>query len=100
MHVAILQLSLLPAVAGFLLCIHFNPEDGGYIFLRNVGGLIPNCKVLQPRRWYLSIAVYYATKCGQMKHPIVYLLWATWAGQNNLWRPCHLLPEITVPHPA
>jgi hypothetical protein len=31
----------------FLLGLLFHPEDGGDTFLRNVGGLLPNCTALQ-----------------------------------------------------
>jgi hypothetical protein len=43
------KLSLLPASAGFLFEVLFNPDDGGDPFLKNVR-LSPNYVALQPRR--------------------------------------------------
>jgi hypothetical protein len=40
---------MLPASAGFLLCLVFNPEDGSDMSLKNVR-LSLNCMILQPRR--------------------------------------------------
>jgi hypothetical protein len=48
------QLSLLPASAGFLLSLIFDPKDGGEIFLLNVR-LSPNYMALHPRRPYSSV---------------------------------------------
>jgi hypothetical protein len=39
MLVGITFTGLPPASAGFLLCLFFDPEDGGDMFLRNVGEL-------------------------------------------------------------
>jgi hypothetical protein len=36
--------------AGFLLILLFNPEDGGDMFLRNVGSLSTGYKTLKPRK--------------------------------------------------
>jgi hypothetical protein len=36
---------------GFLLGLFFNPEDGGNMFLQNVGLLSTNYTALYPRRW-------------------------------------------------
>jgi hypothetical protein len=41
-------------LTGLLLHLLFDPEDGGNMFLQNVGGLLPNNTVLQPRRQYCS----------------------------------------------
>jgi hypothetical protein len=43
------KLSLLPASAGFLLGLLFDPEDGGNVLLRNMV-FSPNYTELQPRR--------------------------------------------------
>jgi hypothetical protein len=40
--------------AGFLHGFFYNPEDGGEIFLRNIGGLSMECTALYPRRYKLS----------------------------------------------
>jgi hypothetical protein len=53
-------LRLQPASAGFLLGIHFDPEDGGDMFLRNIG-LSPIYAALQPRRYYSILFVVTAT---------------------------------------
>jgi hypothetical protein len=37
-------------LAGFLLAILFDPEDGSSKFLLNVGGLLPDYTALHPRR--------------------------------------------------
>jgi hypothetical protein len=37
------------AFAGFLCGLHFNPEDGGSVFLKNVSGLLPDYSLLHPR---------------------------------------------------
>jgi hypothetical protein len=42
--------SLLPAFAGFLLGLLFNPEDGGNIFILQIVRLSANYAVLQPRQ--------------------------------------------------
>jgi hypothetical protein len=36
--------------SGFLLCLFFYPEDGGDMFLRNVGWLSTDYTALYPRR--------------------------------------------------
>jgi hypothetical protein len=41
---------LLVLLLGLLFC----PEERGYMFLRNVSGLVQNYKALQPRRFYSS----------------------------------------------
>jgi hypothetical protein len=38
------------SIAGFLLGLFFDPEDGGDIFLWNVGWLSMDCTALHPRR--------------------------------------------------
>jgi hypothetical protein len=43
--------NLLPAFAGFLLDLHFDPEDGSYYVLQKSGSFLNNMK-LQPRRTY------------------------------------------------
>jgi hypothetical protein len=48
-HRAIWQLLLASSVLSLL----FDPENGGSTVLRNVGNLIPNCKVSLPRRQYV-----------------------------------------------
>jgi hypothetical protein len=40
--------------AGFLLSLYFDPEDGGDMFLRNVGCLSTDYTALYPRRWCSS----------------------------------------------
>jgi hypothetical protein len=35
---------------GFLVILHFDPEDVGDIFLRNVGKISPDCTALYARR--------------------------------------------------
>jgi hypothetical protein len=40
--------------AGFLPGLYFYPEDGGDMFLRNVGGLSTDYMALYPRREYSS----------------------------------------------
>jgi hypothetical protein len=55
MLVVITVTSLQAGSAGFLLGLLFNAEDGGDMFLRNVG-LSPNYKALQPRRPYFSLS--------------------------------------------
>jgi hypothetical protein len=40
--------------AGILLGLFFDPEDGGSVFLRNVGSLSTDCEALYPRRYYSS----------------------------------------------
>jgi hypothetical protein len=40
--------------AGILLCLFFDPEDGGDMFLRNVGRLSTDYTALYPRRKYSS----------------------------------------------
>jgi hypothetical protein len=40
--------------AGFFLGLFFDPEDGGDIFLRNVGWLSTGYTALYPRIWYSS----------------------------------------------
>jgi hypothetical protein len=40
--------------SGFLLGLFFDPEDGGYIFLRNIGCHLADYTALYPRRWYSS----------------------------------------------
>jgi hypothetical protein len=39
-------------LAGFLLDLLLEPEDGGNTFLWNIGALLPDYTVLRPRRWY------------------------------------------------
>jgi hypothetical protein len=46
--------NLSPASAGLLLRLHFNPEDGGKMFLLN-GTLSPKCTMLRLRRRHSSI---------------------------------------------
>jgi hypothetical protein len=43
----------MPSMLGFLLALLHNPEDGGSMFLENVG-VSPNYVVLQRRRQYFS----------------------------------------------
>jgi hypothetical protein len=40
-----------------LLGLLFSPHDGGGIFLRNIGRLAPDYKVLYSRRWNSSIII-------------------------------------------
>jgi hypothetical protein len=40
--------------AAFLLGLFLDPEDGGHMFLRNVGFLSTNYTALSPRRWNSS----------------------------------------------
>jgi hypothetical protein len=42
--------------AGFLLGLLFNQEDGGSVFLRNVGWLSPDYMALCPRR-YITLSI-------------------------------------------
>jgi hypothetical protein len=39
----------------FLIGSIFDPEEGGGTFLRNVSGLLLNCRALQPRASFSSI---------------------------------------------
>jgi hypothetical protein len=41
--------------AGFLLCLFFDPEDGGDMFLRNAGWLSTDYTALYPRRYNCSL---------------------------------------------
>jgi hypothetical protein len=41
-------------LAGYLLGLFLDPEDGGSTFLRNVSELLSNYTVLHPRREYSS----------------------------------------------
>jgi hypothetical protein len=50
------ELSLPPVSAGFLLGLLFDLEDGGKMFMRNVG-FSPNYGAMQPRRPYSSKAI-------------------------------------------
>jgi hypothetical protein len=43
-------LSLLPASACFLLDLFFDPEDGGEMFLQNIGWLSMDYTALYPKR--------------------------------------------------
>jgi hypothetical protein len=45
---------------GFLLILSFNHEDGGQMFLQNVGRLSTDYKVLNPRR-YNSCDAYFSS---------------------------------------
>jgi hypothetical protein len=49
--------------AGFLLCLFFKPEDGGNMFLRNVGRS-PNHTAIQHKRWYSFIILFVITGGG------------------------------------
>jgi hypothetical protein len=44
-------------LAGFLLGVVFDTEDGGGTFLRNIGGSIPNYTTLHPGRWYSGVRI-------------------------------------------
>jgi hypothetical protein len=46
--------------ADFLLDLIFDPEYGGDMFLRNVGGPLPNCNILQHRRLYTLCYLFYS----------------------------------------
>jgi hypothetical protein len=48
----------------FLLQLFFDPEDGGSIYHRNIGGLLSDYEVLHPRRQYSSRRQGYATADG------------------------------------
>jgi hypothetical protein len=37
----------MPASAGLLLGLRFDPEEGGYMFARNIR-IYPNCTAIQP----------------------------------------------------
>jgi hypothetical protein len=43
-------------LAGFLLGLLFEPEDGGEKFLRNIGGVPPNYTALQQRSTYSPLS--------------------------------------------
>jgi hypothetical protein len=51
----------------------FDPEDGGNIFLRNVGWHWTDYMALYPRRWYSSILFSYLCYCGTFFHHITYV---------------------------
>jgi hypothetical protein len=51
------KLNLPPASAGFIITLVFNPEDGGDMFLRNVG-LSPNYTPFKPRQAYSSLSSF------------------------------------------
>jgi hypothetical protein len=44
--------------AGFLLGLFFDTENGGEMFLRNVGCLSTDYMALYPRKWYSSLEPY------------------------------------------
>jgi hypothetical protein len=49
--------------AGFLLCSFYDLEDGGDMFLRNVGWLSTDYMSLYPKRWYSSYLTYCLLGC-------------------------------------
>jgi hypothetical protein len=60
----------------FLLKIFFDPEDGGDMFLRNVGCISTDYTASHPRRWYSSNPDLLESKAS---HPIIrlYIVWPT-----------------------
>jgi hypothetical protein len=49
---------------GFLLGLFFYPEDGGDMFLRNVGWLSTDYTTLNPRKWYSSYIFLFVLNVG------------------------------------
>jgi hypothetical protein len=58
--------------AGFLLGLFFRPEDGGDIFLRNVGLILTDYTALYPRRYNCSYRIF-----------VVSFLESDWIGQED-----------------
>jgi hypothetical protein len=98
-------------VTGFILGLLLNPEDGGDMVRRNVGGLLPNYMVLQPRISHSSghqlrlghIAVKSRTVAFKNKKcPAVVYLFCQNAEENSpngvayLWSSEHVFGRCSV----
>jgi hypothetical protein len=81
--------------AGFLLNLFFDPEDGGYMFLRNVGWHSADYMALYPRRLYSSQPPLWKPqilrKVGCLMTLSVAVLYSAFA-----WRDCGKLRKSSV----
>lgn len=66
----------------------FNPEDKGFMFLQNIGKLLPDYTVICPVRWYDLCCLYFS---------IIVALWSTFIELcYRYWIPCDMLWFIEV----
>jgi hypothetical protein len=79
---------------GLFLVLYFDPEDGGDIFLQNVGRLLPDCTTLYPIRQ--NGRALHSHCCESLRSSILYIVLQTMdhSGRQNTLYKTHAARKI------